>query len=140
MNTKMTKNGSILLTLLLITLVASCVSTGTSRLTKNAVEKVREGDTSKEEIANLLGQPEQMLKLDKESLDNYINRVLLEGPPESTFPEAEYEVWTYSQWSYFDIGPILFPSSEKLKFCIFVINSDDICVKKFYAKQGELRF
>jgi hypothetical protein len=140
MNTKMVKNAFILLPLLLITLVASCVSTGTSRLTKNAVEKVREGDTTKEEIANLLGQPEQMLKLDKESLNNYISRVLLEGPPESTLPEGEYEVWTYSQWSYFDIGPILFPSSETLKFCIFVMNRDDICVKKFYAKQGELRF
>ena len=140
MNTKMKKKASILLPLLLITLVASCVSTGTSRLTENAAEKVREGDTTKEEIADLLGQPEQMLKLDKESLDNYVNRVILQGPPEVPLPEGEYEVWTYSQWSYFDMGPLLFPSSENLKFCIFVINSDDICVKKFYAKQGKLRF
>lgn len=123
-----------------MTLVASCVSTGTSRLTKHAVEKVREGYTTKEEIADLLGQPEQMLKLDKDSLDNYISRVLSQGPPESTLPEGEYEVWTYRQWSYFDIGPILFPSSETLKFSIFVINRDGRCVKKFYAKQGQFRF
>jgi hypothetical protein len=129
----------LLLTAVILASVAACVSTGTPKLSKAAVEKVVEGETTKDEIIHLLDKPEQMLKLDKESLENYIRRVSSEKPPDLVFLEGQYEVWTYSKWSSFS-GPVFLPGQENAKFCIFIINSDGICLKKLFAKEGRIGF
>ena len=129
----------LLLHILLATLVVSCVVTGDSRLTGEAVAKIVEGESSKAEIAGLLGDPEQTLYLDKESLKSYINRVYSGEPPEVHFPEGQYEVWTYSRWNQAAVL-VLFPTYEKATACMLIFNGDDICVKKLYAEKSRLEY
>ena len=125
--------------ILLATLVFSCVTTGDSRLTEGAVAKIVEGESSKTEIAGLLGDPEQILYLDKESLKNYIKRVYQGEPPEVHFLEGQYEVWTYSRWNQAAVL-VLFPTYEKATACMLIINSDDICVKKLYTGESRVAY
>ena len=117
----------------------SCASTGSSKLSKSMVEGIIEGKTTKDEIASKFGHPEQMMNFDKKGLDDYMYRVFLKRPPEDMFPEDKYEVWTYSKWSYV-ASPIPFTSHETQKNCMFMINSNDICVKKFYGEKGKFGF
>jgi len=124
------------LSVLAVSFIA-CASTGSSKLSKSVVEEIVEGKTTKDEIAAKLGHPEQMMNLDKKGLDDYMYRLFLKRPPEDMFPEDNYEVWTYSKWSYV-ASPIPFTSHETQKNCIVVIDSKDICVKKFYGEKGKL--
>ena len=127
------------LAILFVTLVASCVTTGDSKLTTGAVEKIVEGETTKGEIEGLLGKPEQMLNLDKESLETYVKRVSVGEPPEISLPEDQYEVWTYSRWDQAAVL-VLFPTYEKATACILIINSEGICVKKLYTEESRLAY
>jgi len=127
------------LVIFFVTLVASCVTTGDSKLTTGAVGKIVEGETTKDEIANLLGKPEQMLNLDKESLETYVKRVSAGEPPEISLPEDQYEVWTYSRWNQAAVL-VLFPTYEKGTACILIINSDGICVKKLYIEESRVAY
>lgn len=127
------------LAILFVTLVASCVTTGDSKLTTGAVAKIVGGKTTKGEIEGLLGKPEQIINLDKESLENYVKRVSAGEPPEINLPEDQYEVWTYSRWNQAALL-VLFPSYEKATACILIINSDGICVKKLYAEESRVAY
>lgn len=127
------------LVIFFVTLVTSCVTTGDSKLTAGAVGKIVEGETTKGEIANLLGKPEQMLNLDKESLETYVKRVSVGEPPEISLPEDQYEVWTYSRWNQAAVL-VLFPSYEKATACILIISSEGICVKKLYTEESRVAY
>ena len=137
------KSGMRILSLIALSVLAvsfiACASTGSSKLSKSVVEEIIEGKSTKDEIAAKLGHPEQMMNFDKKRLDDYMYRLFLKRPPEDMFPEDDYEVWTYSKWSYV-ASPIPFTSRETRKNCIFVIDSKDICVKKFYGEKGKLSF
>ncbi len=127
------------LAILLVTLVASCVTTGDSKLTTGAVGKIVDGETTKGEIEGLLGKPEQIINLDRESLENYVKRVSAGEPPEINLPEDQYEVWTYSRWNQAAVL-VLFPSYEKATVCILIISSDGICVKKLYTEESRVAY
>lgn len=133
----MIKRKDLLLLILLMCSVASCISAGTPKLSENAIEKLTEGKSSKDEVITLIGHPEESLKLDKVSLENYVNRVLLTEVPEDMFPEDQYEVWTYSKWSYFAVDPLLIPSHESSKISLLIFNSNNICIKIFYDVQSD---
>jgi hypothetical protein len=123
----------------LIALAVSCVSTGAPKLSESSVRRIAEGETTKSEVSSLLGKPEQILILDKESLEHYIARLATRNPPDLSFPEGHYEVWTYSRWSHI-AGLVLFPSYETAKLCMLIINSDNICLKKLYVEESHMEF
>ena len=126
--------------MLLMTSVAACVSAGTVKLSENDFKKVIEGKSSKDEVAGVLGRPEQSLKLDKLSLDTYVKRVLSTEVPEDMFLDGQYEVWTYSKWSYFAVDPLFVPSHESSKISLLIFNSSGVCIKKFYDEEGKFKF
>ena len=123
----------------LTALIVSCVSTGAPKLSESSVRRIVDGETTKSEVSNLLGKPEQILILDKKSLEHYIARVTTIYPADLNFQEGHYEVWTYSRWSHF-ASLVLFPSYETAKFCMLVINNDGICLKKLYVEESHMEF
>jgi hypothetical protein len=123
----------------LIALVVSCVSTGAPKLSESSVSRIAEGETTERDISSLLGKPEQILILDKESLEHYIARLATRNPPDPSLIEGHYEVWTYSRWSHIS-SLVLFTSYETAKLCMLIINSDGICVKKLYVEERHMEF
>ena len=123
----------------LMALIMSCVSTGAPKLSEDSVGRIVDGETTKSEVSNLLGEPEQILILDKKSLEHYIARVDTIHSAELSFPEGRYEVWTYSRWSHV-ASLVLFPSYETAKLCMLIINSDGICLKKVYIEKSRMEF
>jgi hypothetical protein len=123
----------------LMVLVVSCVSTGAPKLSEDRVGRIADGETTKSEVSSLLGEPKQILILDKESLEQYISRVSTIHSADLNFPEGLYEVWTYSRWSNV-ASLVLLPSYETAKLCMLIINSDGICLKKVYVEESRLEF
>jgi hypothetical protein len=123
----------------LMALVLSCVSTGAPKLSESGVRRIVDGETTKSEVTNLLGKPEQILTLDKKSLEHYIARVATRNQAAVSVPEGRYEVWTYSRWNHI-ASLLLFPSYETATLCILVINSDGICLKKVYVEESQMEF
>jgi hypothetical protein len=123
----------------LMALVVSCLSTGAPKLSESHVRRIVDGETTKSEVSNLLGKPEQILTLDKKSLEHYIARVATIHQADLSFPEGQYEVWTYSRWSHV-ASLVLFPSYETAKLCLLIINSDGICLKKLYVEESHMEF
>jgi hypothetical protein len=123
----------------LIYVVTSCVSAGSSKLTENNMEKIINGKTTRNEIAEVLGEPEQILNLDREGLENYLSRIGLINSSKHDFGEDQYEVWIYNRWSH-ATGLVLTPSYEEAKACIIIIDSKSVCVEKIYAKESSLGF
>ena len=117
----------------------SCVSTGSSKLTEDNMEKIINGKTTKNEIAEVLGEPERILNLDREGLENYLSRIGLSNSSSHDFAEDQYEVWIYNRWSH-TTGLVLTPSHEEAKSGIIVIDSRSVCVEKMYAKESNLGF
>jgi len=117
----------------------SCLSAGSSKLTENNMEKIINGKTTKNEIAEVLGEPEQILNLDREGLENYLSRIGLSNSSSHDFAEDQYEVWIYNRWSH-TTGLVLTPSYEEAKACIIVIDSRAVCVEKMYAKESNWGF
>ena len=122
-----------------VVLVVSCVSTGAPKLSESRVRRIVDGETTKSEVSSLLGTPEQILILDKKSLEHYIARVATTYPAAISFPEGTYEVWTYSRWNHI-ASLVLFPSYETAKFCMLIINSDGTCLKKLYIEKSRMEF
>ena len=118
---------------------ASCVSAGSSKLSKGKMEKIINGKTSKNEIAETLGKPEQILNLDKQGLENYLSRIGLSDASQHGFAEDHYEVWIYNRWSH-TTTLVLTPSYEEAKVGIVVIDSRGVCAEKMYAKKSSLEF
>lgn len=118
---------------------ASCVSAGSSKLSKDKMEKIINGKTTKKEIAETLGEPEQILNLDKQGLENYLSRIDLSDAPQHGFAEDQYEVWIYNRWSHTN-GLVLTPSYEEAKVGIVVIDGRGVCAEKMYAKKSSLEF
>ena len=123
----------------LMALVVSCLSTGAPKLSESHVRRIVDGETTKSEVSNLLGKPEQILTLDKKSLEHYIARVATIHQADLSFPEGQYEVWTYSRWSHV-ASLVLFPSYETAKLCMLIINNDGICLKKLYVEESHMKF
>jgi hypothetical protein len=123
----------------LMALVVSCLSTGAPKLSESSVRRIVDGETTKSEVSNLLGKPEQILILDKKSLEHYIARVATIHQADLSFPEGQYEVWTYSRWSHV-ASLVLFPSHETAKLCLLIFNSDGICLKKLYVEESHMEF
>jgi hypothetical protein len=123
----------------LMYLVTSCVSAGSPNLSVNNTEKIINGKTTKSEIVEVLGEPEQILKLDKEGLENYLSLVAASDAPPLGFAEDHYEVWIYNSWSH-AAGLVLTPSYEEAKLCLIVIDSKGVCAEKYYTKENSLKF
>jgi len=123
----------------LIYVVTSCVSAGSSKLTENNMEKIINGKTTRNEIAEVLGEPEQILNLDREGLENYLSRIGLIDSATHDFGEDQYEVWIYNRWSH-TTSLVLTASYEEAKACIIIIDSQSVCVEKMYAKESSLGF
>jgi hypothetical protein len=123
----------------LMALIMSCVSTGAPKLSEDIVGRIVDGETTKSEVSNLLGEPEQILILDEKSLEHYVTRVDTIHSAELSFPEGRYEVWAYSRWSHV-ASLVLFPSYETAKLCMLIINSDGICLKKVYVEKSRMEF
>jgi hypothetical protein len=120
-------------------LITSCVSTGSSSLSSKNADKIISGKTTKNQVAKVLGEPEQMLKLDKEGLQNYLSRVQFSDSSPPDFGEGLYEVWIYNGWTHLS-ALVLTPSYEKAKLAIIVIDDQGICIEKFYMQETDLRF
>jgi hypothetical protein len=120
-------------------LITSCVSTGSSSLSSKKADKIISGKTTKNQVAKVLGEPEQMLKLDKEGLQNYLSRVQFSDSSPPDFGEGLYEVWIYNGWTHLS-ALVLTPSYEKAKLAIIVIDDQGICIEKFYMQETDLRF
>ena len=118
---------------------ASCVSSGSSKLSENKMETIIKGKTTKSEIADTLGEPEQILTLDKQGLENYLSRIGLSDVPQHGFVEDQYEVWIYNRWSH-TTGLVLTPTYEEAKVGIIIINRMGVCVERMYAKESSLEF
>jgi hypothetical protein len=118
---------------------ASCVSSGSSKLSENKMETIIKGKTTKSEIADTLGEPEQILTLDKQGLENYLSRIGLSDVPQHGFAEDQYEVWIYNRWSH-TTGLVLTPTYEEAKVGIIIINRMGVCVERMYAKESNLEF
>ncbi len=123
----------------LMYLVTSFVSAGSSNFSVKNTKKIISGKTTKNEIVEVLGEPEQVLKLDKEGLETYLSRVGVSDSPPLGFAEGHYEVWIYNRWSH-AAGLVLTPSYEEAKVCIIVIDSKGVCAERFYEKEGSLKF
>ena len=123
----------------LMYLVTSCVSAGSSNFSVKNTKKIISGKTTKSEIVEVLGEPEEILKLDKEGLENYLSRVGVSDSPSLGFAEDHYEVWIYNRWSH-AAGLVLTPSYEEAEVCIIVIDSKGVCAERSYAKEGRLKF
>ena len=120
-------------------LLTSCVSAGSVNLSSKNAKKVIPGKTTKNEISEVLGEPEQILKLDKEGLENYLSRVAVSSSPALGFDEDLYEVWIYNRWSHV-AALVLTPGYEEAEICIIVVDDKGVCAEKFYAKESSFRF
>ena len=125
--------------IVLICLVTACVSAGSSKVSRTNTDKIMSGKTTKEEVIKVLGEPEQILKLDKEGLETYLKRVALSDSPPPELGEGLYELWIYKGWNHV-AGLVLTPSYEEAKMCVIVIDSEGVCVERFYAKESSFRF
>ena len=123
----------------LMYLVTSCVSAGSSNLSLKNTGKIINGKTTKSEIVEVLGEPEQILKLDKEGLENYLGRVAVSDSPSLGFAEDHYELWIYNSWSH-AAGLVLTPSYDEAKLCLIIIDSKGVCAEKYYTKESSLNF
>ena len=125
-----------LLLALLVAATVSCASTGTPRLSQRAVELVIEGKSSNVEIEALMGRPENRVTSDSVGVRNYVRRVFMDESLGVELPDDEYELWTYSKYRYVGLDPLLLPSHETSMICVLVIDSDNVCRKKYYKKEG----
>ena len=120
-------------------LITSCVSVGSVDLSSKHAEKIIPGKTTKGEISVVLGEPEQILKLDKKGLENYLSRVAVSSSPPLGFGDGLYEVWIYNSWSHV-AGLVLTPGYEEAEICLIVVNDKGVCVERLYAKESSFRF
>ena len=123
----------------LLYLLTACVSAGSVNLSSKNVEKIIRGKTTEREMSEVLGEPEQILKLDKEGLVNYVNRVAVNSSPPLDFGEDLYEVWIYNKWSH-AAGLVLTPGYEEAEICIVVVDGKGVCAERFYGKESRFRF
>ena len=120
-------------------LLTSCVSAGSVNLSSKNAEKVIPGKTTKNEISEVLGEPEQILKLDKEGLENYLSRIAVTSSPPLGLGEDLYEVWIYNKWNH-AAGLVLTPGYEEAEICIIVVNGKGVCAGRFCGKESSFRF
>ena len=123
----------------LMCLVASCVSAGSSKLSENKIKQVINGKTTKNEIVEVLGEPEQSLNLDRQGLENYLSRVGVSDSLPHGLLEDHYEVWIYHRWSH-TTGLVFTPSYEEAELCIIVMDSKSVCVARMYAEESSFKF
>jgi outer membrane protein OmpA-like peptidoglycan-associated protein len=96
-------------------------------LTKSNLAKVIKGKTTKYELISILGEPDQIvIGHDKYSIKSLLNT--LSPPITIDIPDGTYEVWRY----YIRNRIVLNLSEERYseKICHFIINSDDVIMKK----------
>ena len=125
-------NSLIFLSLISMFMLNSCSRSfylsGNADLTQSNLAKVNEGSSTKYELISILGEPDQMvLGHDKYSIESQFNTL---SPAITTdIPDGIYEVWRY----YIRNRIVLNLSEEKYseKLCYFIINKDDIIIKKF---------
>lgn len=123
------------LMLALVAFVASCAlhPLGSKKLSEDSMEQIVEGITSKEEVRSLLGIPMQAMIFDEMGLADFLNRTFPARSTGYVFPEGQYEVWTYTR-----LSKSLFLGRNIEERSIIIMNSSEICIAKFYEKNGEL--
>jgi hypothetical protein len=104
------------------------------------MNKVIEGQSSKDQVLRILGLPEQSLALDEKSLEIYIDRVFPTKVAGDFVPESRCEVWIYRNWSYFAVDPLLIPSKESSRIALVIFNLNNLCVKILYNEGNIVKF
>ena len=121
----------------LAAMVASCGiylhPLGSKNLSEDSMEQIVEGVTTKDEVRTLLGVPMQAMLFDEISLADFLNRTYPKRPTGDIFPEDQYEVWTYTR-----LVKSLFLGRNIEERSIIVMNGSEICIAKFYERNGEL--
>jgi outer membrane protein OmpA-like peptidoglycan-associated protein len=118
---------SLYLCCLSLFLLSSCVRTlylsGNENLNQSNLAKVNEGRSTKYELISILGEPDQIVVgHDKSSIERLFNT------KSNNISDGTYEVWYY----YVRNRIVLNLSEEgyQEKICYFIVNSDDIIIKK----------
>ena len=123
--------------LALVAFVTSCSvqlhPLGSKNLSEDSMEQVVEGVTTKDEIRSLLGVPMQAMLLDEMSLADYLNRTFPTRSGGYVFPEGQYEVWTYTK-----LAKSLVLGRNIEERSVIIMNSGEICIAKFFERNGEL--
>jgi hypothetical protein len=121
----------------LVVMFASCGiylhPLGSKNLSEDSMEQIVEGVTTKDEVRTLLGVPMQAMLFDEVSLADYLNRTYPERPTGYIFPEDQYEVWTYTR-----LAKSLVLGRNIEERSIIIMNGSEICIAKFYERNGEL--
>ena len=106
---------------------------GSKNLSEDSMEQIVEGLTNKEEVRSLLGIPMQAMIFDEMSLADFLNRTFPKRSTGYTFPEDQYEVWTYTR-----LAKSLLLERNIEERSIIIMNGSEICIAKFYERNGEL--
>ena len=134
---KVQKGLSLCLMLVLAGLVASCGiylhPLGSKDLSEDTMEQIVEGQTTKDQVRALLGVPMQAMIFDELSLADYLNRTFPQRSTGYMFPEDQYEVWTYTR-----LAKSLILERNVEERSIIIMNGSEICIVKFYVRNGEL--
>lgn len=134
---KVQKGFALGLMFVLAALVSSCSiylhPLGSKDLSEDSMEQIVEGTTTKEEVRVLLGVPMQAMIFDELSLADFLNRSFPHRSTGYMFPEDQYEVWTYTRLTK---SLVLGRNVEERS--VIVMNGSEICIAKFYERNGEL--
>lgn len=106
---------------------------GSKNLSEDSMEQIVEGLTTKEEVRSLLGVPMQAMIFDELSLADFLNRTFPQRSTGYMFPEDQYEVWTYTR-----LAKSLLLGRNVEERSIIIMNGSEICIAKFYERNGEL--
>jgi outer membrane protein OmpA-like peptidoglycan-associated protein len=108
-------------------LLGSCAKTlylsGNENLNQSNLTRVNEGRSTKYELISILGEPDQIVfGHNKSSIESLFNT------KNNEIPDGTYEVWYYYVRNRIVIN--LSEESYQEKTCYFIINANDIIIKK----------
>ncbi len=106
---------------------------GSKNLSEDRMEQIVAGVTTKDEVRSLLGVPMQAMIFDEMSLADFLNRNFPTRSGGYVFPEDQYEVWTYTK-----LAKSLVLGRNIEERSIIIMSSGEICIAKFFERNGEL--
>lgn len=124
--------------ILMLAFGISCATgkVGTKKLTKENISKVVEGQTTKTELFNLLGRPEQITQTDEKGAGDALYRMTM---IKTSVPQGKYEVWNYKVVITKEL--MIVPGKENLERSgLFIINDKDVVVKKIIEEKSSKGF
>lgn len=133
---------SIVLWALLCVMVVpvGCSRSGNVLLDQSSVDRIVEGETTREEIKAMLGKADTITTgFRKSSVDNFLRTKFLIEPEESNLAEDDYVIWSYFYAASGTVPiPILgglLPKRPVRRDLTLIINSQRVCVYKVYQER-----